>query len=441
MVRLARRLRIDTPPNVVAATHAALEGEGQKLINLSDSNPTRHNLFDQHILEVVGQATKQAALYDPDPRGPLIARSALAHYFGGAPNEYWLTSSTSQAYAWLLRILADPGDCIAIPLPGYPLIEPIARLADLTVRPYASHYVEPDGWLLDAASLSRAIAGQENQPRTSSNPAALGTDQIIGHHPPAVGATQTIGHHPPAVATNQTVDCEQMARAVIVVNPGNPTGAYLAGSARQTLVEQCAQAGVALLADEVFHRFAVELSPPPASFHGETACVTFTLGGVSKLLAAPQLKLAWIHLSGPAEQTTLLSEALDQVADMFLPVNQAVAVALPELLSLAESSVQTTHRRLANNLATARRLLAAPHWRVRRCDGGWMVLVDYYGEQPATDHAELTVNLMRQAGLAVQPGWFYDLASPNVLAISLLPDEQDFSATLSRLAGFASQTA
>jgi aspartate/methionine/tyrosine aminotransferase len=340
--------------------------------DLTDTNPARHGLTSPKVAECLARAAGRIAC-DPDPRGDRRARAALAERFGGSPKDYWLTASTSEAYAWLFQLLTAPGEAVAAPLPGYPLIEPLAALAATAVRPYWFHYLDKDGWVLDRATLDDAVQG-----RPGSAP----------------------------------------AKAVVAVSPGNPTGAWAP-------LEEIAQAaaGLPLIVDQVFAPFALEAeTPPPKS--AET--LAFTLDGVSKRLAAPGVKIGWIRLDGPPGAKGEAAEALDRVADSYLSVSAVAAAALPELLELeAETVAQARHRALAN-LEVLRR-----QWpgRVRRCQAGWVAVID----APVAE-ADLALRLLRHHSLAVHPGWFYSIPGPKALVVSLLPAEPVFADLSGRLA-------
>ncbi len=384
-VQPAERVTFPRGLNAIARVRSELVAAGVDLLDLSDSNPTRHGLLHPAVLDAMRRHIPDATRYQPHPRGLRAAREALAARFGGGPDDYWLTESTSQAYSWLLTLLADPGQAVAVPEPGYPLVEPLARFAGVRTIGYRLDYVHPQGWLLDPVSLATA----------ASDPAT---------------------------------------RAVIVVNPGNPTGSYV-GDGVDELESACLRSGAALIADEVFGPFTLDgasSSPRGAvwSLAGQRRVPTFVLGGLSKLLCAPQLKLAWIRVDGPFEACLALRDGLDTLADAFLPVSGPVAAALPEMLAVADESVTATRTRLATNLATTRRELAEGPYRVRRCEGGWTVLIDVPQYLPAKD---LAVHLMRHANLDVHPGWFYDLPSAGALALSLLPAPDRFAEGLRRL--------
>ena len=405
---LSRRSAADARPNTIALARARLGGA--ELLDLSDSNPTRHGLSDPAVPEILARATSLAPSYDPDPRGSVHAREALAARFGGEPGDYWLTPGTSTAYGWLFALLSDPGDRVAVPRPGYPLVEPLARLAGVETVPYPAYYLHPHGWEYDLDALKGvASAGSSARNRGIRRPYSK-----FG----------------------------EGARAVVVVHPNNPTGAY----ADVSLADACA--GVPLIVDEVFWPFWLgdERLPIPPRLSGAAGTLTFGLDGVSKLLAAPHLKLGWIRVSGPPAEAARIAPVLDRVADAYLPVSGPLADALPELLDLADATVGRVRGRLLANLATVNRVFGdAPGadatdcgtpraedlvGRVRRVDGGWTALVDVPLLLPDDD---LVVALMGRAGLAVHPGWFYDLDSSGTLALSLLPRPDAFADGCRRL--------
>ncbi|HEY0118230.1 MAG TPA: pyridoxal phosphate-dependent aminotransferase [Cellulomonas sp.] len=379
-MHLAARATADGTPNAVARLRAELAAAGTEVLDLTDSNPTRHGLTHPGVLDAVARATARAGRYQPDPHGPRVAREALAARYGGEPDEYFLTASTSEAYGWLLTLLADPGEAVAVPAPGYPLVEPLARLAAVRTTAYPVHYVHPYGWTTDTTALAAVVARPD-------------------------------------------------VRGLVVVNPGNPTGAYVADDERVPLVEAAHAGRAALVVDEVFGPYHLD-APAPRTLAGEDRVLTFALDGLSKLLCAPQLKLGWIRVSGPSEQVAAATAALETIADTYLSVGAPVALALPDLLELADEAVATARGRLVGNLATARALLDDGGWRVRRCDGGWTVLVDVPRWLPDD---ELVATLLRDAHLAVHPGWFYDLPTPGALALSLLPEREAFGEGCRRL--------
>ena len=373
-------------PNPIALHRAELTAGGLELTDLTDTNPTRYGLFDPQILDIIAAHLPRASRYEPHPRGPWPARAALAERYDGDPEDYWLVSSTSEAYGWLFTLLADPGDSVAIPSPGYPLIEPLAQFHSLTASSYRTFYVHPAGWELDRDSLEEILTGDSGDPDF---------------------AGMTRGK----------------VRALVAVNPNNPTGAY----ADPAIAAMAADHGLPLIADEVFFPFQLSDGPDPVRLSGNESTLTFGLDGLSKLLAAPQLKLGWIRLSGPISEKRKTAEALDEIADAYLSVNTPVALALPDLLDLADSSISRITARLKTNLATAHKLFEDT--RIRTVYGGWMMLLDV---PPLMDADDLCISLMDKAGLYVHPGYFYDLPD-STLAISLLPDPPIFEESCHRL--------
>ncbi len=373
---LARRAGADESVNAFAQ---AMTRVGAEALDLSDTNPTRHGLTHPRLAEVVAAALDHVGVYEPDPRGPRAAREALAARHGGRSDDYWLAAGTSEAYSWLLTVTCDPGDAVAVPVPGYPLVEPLARFAGVRTVGYPLFYVHPHGWSVDTDALARVLAAPD-------------------------------------------------VRMLVVVSPGNPTGAYLEPQTADLVVRLCAEHHVVLVADEVFGPFWLDRGAAAPSLAAVTPdAAVAVLDGLSKSLAAPQLKLAWLRLSGPAS----LAGALDAVADAYLSVGALVANALPDLLDLRDDQVGRVRSRVAANLATARSVLGAP-CRVRRTDGGWAALVDV----PRTrDDDALTSHLLHEAHLSVHPGWLYDLPDDGALVLSLLLEPDRFEDGCRRLRG------
>jgi len=408
------------PPNALAIARADAAARGIAITDLTDSNPTRHGLTDPSIMDVIARHLSQATRYTPDPKGWRPAREALAARYGGRPDDYWLTASTSEAYSWLFAALCDAGDSVAVPVPGYPLIEPLARLSAIVQKPYRAFYVHPHGWELDVDSVSAALTA----PRV---------------------------------------------RALVTVNPNNPTGAYIRPEVGRALGEMCAKVSLPIIADEVFFPYDLDadftsphkqtrdpvatawpldalpyshrsrapqslvprnaLPAAPTSTSKRTRLadavgpdtVVATLDGLSKLLAAPQLKLGWIRLTGPSDMTAPLAATLDAIADTYLSVNSPVACALPSLLQLADDTVERVRRRCRADLDALSFL--GDGFRARRTEGGWTALLDV---PPVMDDDEFARWLLR-AGLTAHPGWFYDVAGNSVIAVSLLPEPTVFT--------------
>jgi aspartate/methionine/tyrosine aminotransferase len=415
--------------NSVSVTREALLAQGVKLTELTDTNPTRHGLFDDRITQVLAATAGAAGQYDPDPKGPLAARTALAERFGGEPNDYWLTASTSEAYSWLLALLTNPGDTVAIPAPGYPLIGPLANYSLARTTNYRTFYLQPHGWEYDLDSVRDTLNSTGG---TMVSQVDDEWNSALAHwsreEEDSGASLRAPRHFPKQVSENPQPACSG-ARALVVVNPNNPTGAYTDTATATRLAEIAAEHGVPIIADEVFYPHRLQATDT-ARLSGNTDTVTFGLDGVSKLLCAPQLKLGWIRLSGPASEIRPIATVLDRIADTFLSVNAVTALALPTLLALADDITAKVVARLTANLATAHAVFNTDGLRVRTVGGGWMLLLDVPGIR-ADDELELA--LLRNAHLSVHPAWFYDLPSPGTLAISLLPEEPVFKQNCERL--------
>lgn len=384
-MRFSGRLGRETGQNAISALASDLASRGAALRNLSDSNPTRHGLAPEGVLEAL--ADEASLRYRPDPRGLASARAALAGRSGGDPESYFLAASTSEAYAWLFKLLCDPGDAVLVPKPGYPLFDSLAGLESVRTVPYRLEYSEPGGWAMDLDELR--------------------------------------------------VAARKGARAVVVINPNNPTGSYASRAEREAVVGLCSELGMALIADEVFYPYALEADPlqaggPGGRFGGEPRCLCFSLDGLSKLLCLPQLKLGWIRLSGPPDDSAEAARRLEIIADTYLSAGAPAMNALPRLLRGADAFVDGVKERLLRNLGAARTIFGGEGspYRVLRCDGGWTALLEYPRYRP---EEETVLSLLRDESLAVQPGYFFDMERDGYLALSLILEPGEFADSAARL--------
>jgi hypothetical protein len=325
--------------------------------------------------------------YSPDPRGLLSAREAVVRDFERRgirtdSERLVLTSSTSEAYALLFKLLTDPGDTVLVPRPGYPLFDFLARLESVDVTPYALAW---DGhWHLDRGALERSW-------------------------------------------TSRT-------RAVVTVNPNNPTGSYLETEERRDLEELCRERGAALISDEVFWDYPLGAVLRRAeSLAIDGSCLGFSLGGISKSLALPQLKLGWIAVSGPEALRREAIARLEIVADTYLSVGTPVQLAAPSLLARAEELQRPVRERVLRNLSALLAALQPPcPASLLAPEAGWSAVL----RVPATRSEEdLTVRLVEDEGVLVHPGYFFDFPGEAYLVLSLLPRPADFDLGIARLLG------
>ncbi|HEV2200667.1 MAG TPA: pyridoxal phosphate-dependent aminotransferase [Bryobacteraceae bacterium] len=395
-VSFSSRFHWGSRPNALTALLAEKRRSEAPVLDLTESNPTHAGIaYPQE--EILGALSDARALrYDPDPRGMFIAREAVSRYYAGRgvdvdPSRIILTASTSEAYSYLFKLLTDPGDAILAPRPSYPLFEYLAAMESVEVRQYPLRY---DGvWHIDFAALENAAG---------SDAARL--------------------------------------RAIVIVNPNNPTGSYLKRDEWARLAEWAAERGLAILSDEVFSDFA--LIPEKGAPDGERVATlaaaeeapVFTMSGLSKTAGLPQMKLGWIVASGPGRRAAL--DGLEWIADTYLSVATPVQLALDRLLEATESVRDRIRVRTADNLATARAILeagASSVCRVLNMEGGWNIVI----QMPRTrSEEEWALGLLRDADVLVQPGFFYDFESEAYVVASLLTEPVVFKEGIGRLCGY-----
>lgn len=368
--------RTNWPLKTNELTKTCQERKQQQLpiLDLTESNPTRCG-FDYGVEKLIAAlADSRAAVYEPDPRGLLSARMAVVDYYRGRgvrldPDQIFLTASTSEAYSFIFRLLADTGDRVLAPRPSYPLFDFLARLNDVELADYPLIYNPP--WQIDREALARKISSH--------------------------------------------------TRAVLVVHPNNPTGSFVHKDDAEFLLECCATRSMALIADEVFSDYVWREadSARAPGFAGESRALVFTLSGLSKISVLPQMKCAWIVASGPAGLLEKAMARLEVIADTYLSVSTPVALVLPQLLDFRRTIQPQIARRLRSNLARldARITEDSPASRLES-EGGWYAIL----RVPSTrTDEEWAVEILKRKGVLVHPGHFYDFLHDGYLVVSLLP--------------------
>jgi aspartate/methionine/tyrosine aminotransferase len=373
-----------------------LRASGQPLWDLTVSNPTEALDNYPHSEIAAALASIDNFRYQPDPMGILSARQIIAdrlekRFPGLAPSpaHLALTASTSEAYAVLFKLLTNPGDEILVPTPSYPLFDFLARLESVKLSPYRLAY---DGsWFVDFASLQAAVS-----PRT---------------------------------------------RALILVNPNNPTGSFIQRADLARLQEFAFTHSLPLISDEVFMDYAFDESVTSAkgrvpTLTGQHHVLTFTLNGLSKACGMPQMKLAWIAVIGPFAHRQQACARLEFVLDTYLSVGAPVQLALEPLFAIGDTMQKCIHIRLRQNLATLDSLLANQQIHRLNVEGGWSAILRV--PQILTEEEWIT-GLLRHQQVIVQPGYFFDMSGGAFLVVSLLTPEQTFSEGIRRILAFSQQ--
>jgi aspartate/methionine/tyrosine aminotransferase len=340
------------------------------LLDLTIANPTKAGIdYPLHELaEVMGRAAREA--YEPQPLGLACAREAVARELACDADDIAITASTSEAYSYLFKLLCDPGDAVLTATPSYPLLEHLAALELIELHSFALDLHQR--WEIDTARVQRAMTGR--------------------------------------------------TRAILVVNPNNPTGSYVSASEQ----DEIARIGTTVIADEVFHPFAFGESGP--SFIREDV-LTFTLGGLSKSAGLPHYKLGWIRVSGPGKREAV--SALEWIADNFLSVATPVQVALPEILAIAPAIRGAIQRRTSANLAMLRTMIErVPAARLLPVEGGWSAVI----RVPRFDSDEaLALRLIEEHGVVIHPGYFFDFEAEGHVVVSLLTQPEIFEKGVAHL--------
>jgi aspartate/methionine/tyrosine aminotransferase len=356
---------------------------GSPILDLTESNPTHAGLA--YPPETMRAFDNPRALdYQPAPAGAQEAREAVAAYYKSGGHEVdasriLLTASTSEAYAYLFKLLANPGDNVLVPRPSYPLFDYLAAMDSVEVRQYPLAY--HGAWTIDIEGVAAAI-------------------------------------------TNRT-------RAIVVVHPNNPTGSYVKRAELDALVRLCAERELALISDEVFYDYGFAPDPHRAgTLAGVTGCLAFAMSGLSKIAGLPQMKLGWIAVSGPADLRAEAFEKLEWIADTYLSVSTPVQCAAEALLRAGEQVQMQIRERCATHLSQAREALTGSCANILAVEGGWYITVQV---PRVRSEEEWTLELLARENVLVQPGFFYDFASEAYLVVSLLTAPEVFREGIARL--------
>jgi alanine-synthesizing transaminase len=379
----AQRTKWNLSPNRLSQTLASRRASGQSVIDLTVSNPTEADFAyeGKSILDALCQP--DALKYQPDPQGLPSARRAVAQYYSTRGTDVSidsivLTTSTSEAYSFVFRMLCNPGDEILVPAPSYPLFDFLADIQDVKLLPYPLLY--DHGWQIDFQALKHAVT-----PRS---------------------------------------------RGVIVVHPNNPTGHFTKTRELHDLNAICATRDMALIADEVFLDFGLKESSP-VSFAANREVLGFTLSGLSKICGLPQMKMAWIVVSGPDSLRTEALARLDIIADTYLSVNAPVQLAMPAFLQQKQSFQGQLMARVRDNLAELDGQLSGQDLCSRlEVEGGWYVVLRIPVMRSDEDFA---IELLTTQNVYVHPGHFYNFAGDGYLIVSLITRPQEFAEGIRRL--------
>jgi len=378
------RIPSDLRHNRLAETLADLKRANQPILDLTASNPTRAGIsYARDLLTPL--ADPRGLVYAPEPLGLREARQAVAADFArrGLPvteEQIALTASTSEAYSLLFKLLCAPGDEILIPRPSYPLFDHLSRLDAVSAVPYELEYHAK--WSVDVASLERGFTAR--------------------------------------------------TRAVLLVSPNNPTGQFIDPSEMAAIAELCREHDAAVISDEVFADYALASPGAPSGLLlGDVGVVGFTLGGLSKSIGLPQVKLAWIVLSGPADSVADARARLELASDTYLSVSTPIQLAAAELLERGAGVRQQIQTRVRDNYRTLHaRAGEVPSCELLHAEGGWYGVLRV---PSIVAEEDLVVTLLAEDRVLVHPGYFFDFPHESFLIVSLLPPAEQFLDGVSRI--------
>jgi aspartate/methionine/tyrosine aminotransferase len=384
-VEFSSRLHWEQRPNSLSLLIESKRSSGTPVLDLTESNPTRAGLAYESSVILEALADSRALAYDPHPAGAWPAREAVAEYYACRgeridPEQVVLTAGTSEAYSFLFKLLADPGDNVLVPRPSYPLFDYLGQLESVKVTHYP--LLLDRTWSLDLDALREAAS--------------------------------------------------RKTRAVAVVSPNNPTGNFLKSAELNVLTTICAKRGLAMIVDEVFSDFVLSaIDTAPTSVVEQALC--FTLSGLSKVAGLPQMKLAWIVVSGPRDERRRAIERLELISDTYLSVGTPVECAAAQLLGTRHAFQRQLFARLSDNLRYLEgELVRSPACSLLPVEGGWYAIL----RLPRTSsEEEWVLTFLERDNVLVQPGYFYDFPFEAHVVVSLLASPAIFQDGIGRMLG------
>jgi alanine-synthesizing transaminase len=382
-MRFARRTDWELTPNKISGILDDFKARGQAVLDLTESNPTRCGLVYPHKELLSALSDDRNMVYSPSTKGLLASREAVAAYYAQknihvSPEQIFLTASTSEAYSFVFRLLADPGQSILFPAPSYPLFDFLVDLNDLERGFYPLEYA--DRWMVDFDGV------EENM--------------------------------------------NENTKALVTVNPNNPTGSFIKKDELTRLNKICKARQCALISDEVFFDYAWGSSADTVSFAGNQENLTFTMGGLSKTLGLPQMKLSWTIVSGPQDVVKDAINRLEVIADTYLSVNTPVQNALTSWLTLRPGIQKTIIDRVRINRDYLLTNFDAKFGNLLQTEGGWYNIIKL---ADGIDEEEIVEELLVKDYVYVHPGYFFNFSEEPYLILSLLPPPETFSEGAQRI--------
>lgn len=383
MYRYSKRLSWSFSPNQISQLLIEKKNTAAAVLDLTVSNPTTVLRYPHSEIKAALGDVRDLS-YHPDPFGLPEAREIISNFYRDQGYEIdasriALTASTSEAYALLFKLLCDPGDEVLIPAPSYPLFEYLAALEN--VRTISYHLRYDGSWFIDFESLRERISTR--------------------------------------------------SRAIVVVNPNNPTGSFLKTSERRKLIELASERNLALICDEVFMSYEIgSETGREKTLVNEAEVLSFSLNGLSKMAAMPQVKLAWLVINGPKDEQQTARERLEIILDTYLSVNTPVQLALPQLFEIGAGLRSQVLARVSRNLDRAHETLRDTPAHALHTEGGWSVLLQLPSKQSGEQWVE---QLLQEENVLLQPGFFFDLPGEAYTVASLITEPPEFDEGLERL--------
>jgi aspartate/methionine/tyrosine aminotransferase len=373
------KINYNTEVNTLSKILLDKKNRGIEVFDLTESNPTKAG-FIYNTNEILNSIAKPDSMqYNPDPKGIISARSAVKKYYADMglsvkEDNIFITSSTSEAYSYIFKLITNPYDKILFPSPGYPLFSFIAEMESVTIKNYKLKYSNDAGYRIDFKSLESGISDR--------------------------------------------------TKAIVLVNPNNPTGNYLDKADRAELLNICKSKNLSLICDEVFLDYSFKADKRNNSTASIDDVLTFTLSGISKICGLPQFKLSWIIISGRSDLCDKARAGLEIISDTFLSVGTPIQLGIEGILKGRNQFIRQVSERTERNYSLLTETFnGSKHTEILPVEGGWYAVIKI---SDSIDEEKFVCGLLENENVYVHPGYFFDIEIMNCLVISLLTKTEIF---------------
>jgi alanine-synthesizing transaminase len=375
-----------------------MEDEGHKIIKLNIGNVAAFGLMppDEIVQDMIRNLPSQVAAGYTDSKGLFAPRKAVVHYTqekgiaGVTVDDVYLGNGASELIAMSMNALLDAGDEVLIPAPDYPLHTAVVSLSGGTPVHYRCD--EGSGWLPDLDDVRAKVS-----PRT---------------------------------------------KAIVVINPNNPTGALYPDDLLRAIVEVARQHGLIIFADEIYDKTLYDGAQHTSIAALADDVLTITYNGLSKNYRSCGYRAGWMVVSGDKRRAKDYIEGLNMLASMRLCANTPGQLAIQTALGGYQSikDLVAPGGRLCRQRDLAYELLSAiPGVSVVKPKAALYMFPRLDSKiYPIEDDQQFAYELLAEEKVLIVQGTGFNWPQPDHFRLVFLPNSDDLTEAIGRIERFLS---